>query len=196
MPATRSDAEHLGASAKWCWVARHRGSLGGIFELELTRRQILSGAAATGLGCVLTHAPRAWPMVAASSARGELTPQRRMTYEALVAAVVAEPPLRLDPAWAGIAAAQFADVYSTWSADARQRADRVLEALQRGPDELPFSAQPRGARARFLHGCARVSSKDPAAAEHGRLALLESALGLVAVAVGPAEDGGRGLVSI
>jgi hypothetical protein len=130
-----------------------------------------------------------------SSAR-ELTPQRRRTYEALVAAVVAEPSQRLDPACAGSATAHFAGVYSTWSAAARQRADRVLEAVQRGPDGPAFSALPRGARSTFLRGYARVTSKDPSGAERARLALLERALGLVSVAVGPGEDAGGGLVSV
>jgi uncharacterized protein YukE len=143
----------------------------------------------------LGRVQQAEPAALLSSAR-ELTPQRRRTYEALVAAVVAEPSQRLDPACAGSAAAHFAGVYSTWSAAARQRADRVLEALQRGPDGLAFSALPRGARTTFLRACARVTSEDPSGAERGRLALLERALDLVSVAVGPDEDAGGGLVSI
>jgi len=113
-----------------------------------------------------------------------------------VAAVVAGPSLRLDPASAGSAAAHFAGVYSTWPADKRERADRVLEALQRAPGGPPFSAQPRAARTTFLRGCARVTSKDPAGADRARLALLEGALALVAVAVGPGEDAGGALVSL
>jgi hypothetical protein len=142
------------------------------------------------------HFQQAGQKVSLSPARGELTPQRRRTYEALVAAVVAEPSQRLDPACAGSATAHFAAVYSTWPAEARRRADRVLEALQRGPAATVFSAQPRAAQATFLRACARVTSKDPSGVERERLALLEGALALVAVAVGPGEDGGGGLVSI
>jgi len=182
---------------EWWRLARPcRASLGSIFECGLTRRQILIQAAAAGLGCVSGHFQQAGQKVSLSSALGELTPQRHRTYEALVAAVVAEPSQRLDPACAGSATAYFAAVYSTWPADARRRADRVLEALKRGPDGTAFSAQPRAARATFLRACARVTSKDPSGAERERLALLEGALGLVAVAVGPNEDGGSGLVSI
>jgi hypothetical protein len=104
--------------------------------------------------------------------------------------------MRLDPGCASSAAAHFAGVYATWSADARERADGVLEVLERGPHGAPFSRQRRGARASFLRGCTRVTSTYPSGAERGRLALAEGALGLVAVAVGPGEDGERGLVSV
>jgi hypothetical protein len=174
----------------------HRASLGWIFERGLTRRDMLGAAAAAGMGCVLARAGQAEATLWSSSARVELTPPRRRTYEALVAAVIAAPPLRLDPACAGSAAAHFERVYSTWSADARQRADGVLEALGREPDGPPFCAQPRSARATLLRACARVTSDAPSGAERGRLALLEGALELVAVAVGPGEDAGGGLVSV
>ena len=174
----------------------NRASLGWIFERGLTRRDMFGAAAAAGLGCVVVRPEPVRATLLSSPARGELTAQCRRTYEALVAAVVAEAPLRLDPACAGRAAAYFEGVYSTWSADARQRADRVLEALGRGPDGPEFSAQPRWARAAFLRACARVTSDDPASAERGRLALLEGALDLVAVAVGPGADAGGGLVSV
>jgi hypothetical protein len=162
---------------------------------ELTRRQILSCAAAAGLGCVL-RLPQAGATVSPSSAPGELTPQRRRIYEALVAAVVAEPAMRLDPVCANGAAAHFAGVYVTWSADARERAGGVLDVLERGPHGTPFSRQSRAARASFLRECTRVTSRFPCGAERERLALAEAALTLVAVAVGPGEDGERGLASI
>jgi len=151
---------------------------------------------AAGLGYAWAPIQQAAAAVPAPSASTELTPQRRRTYEALVAAVVAEPCLRLDPACAGGAAAHFAGVYATWSAAARKRADGVLEKLEQAPRGAPFSRQPRVARVSFLRGCTRVTSKDPSGAERGRLALAEGALALVAVAVGPGEDAGHGLVSV
>jgi hypothetical protein len=131
-------------------------------------------------------------MASPSSGSGELTPPRRRTYEALVAAVVAEPAMRLDPVCARGAAAHFTGVYATWPADARERADGLLEVLERGPPGMPFSRQPRAARASFLRECTRVTSTFPFGAERERLALAEGALGLVAVAVGPGEDGEAG----
>jgi hypothetical protein len=125
-----------------------------------------------------------------------LTPQRRKIYEALVAAVVAEPPLRLDAACASSAAAHFARVYATWSTGARKRADAVLEELEWSPHGLRFSRQPRAARVNFLRGCTRVTSEDPSGGERERLALAERALGLVALAVGPGEEAAHGLVSV
>jgi hypothetical protein len=144
----------------------------------------------------LAHLPQTGATDAPSPAPGELTPQRRRTYEALVATVVAEPTMRLDPVCANGAATHFAAVYATWSAEARERADHVLEGLERGPRGAPFSRQPRAARARFLHGCTRVTSRFPSGAERERLTLAEGALGLVAVAVGPGEDGERGPASV
>jgi hypothetical protein len=140
----------------------------------------------------LAQLPHAATTVSPSPAPGELTPQRRRTYEALVAAVVAEPAMRLDPACANGAAAHFAGAYATWSAGARERADIVLEVLERAPHGAPFSRQPRTARASFLRGCTRVTSRFPSGAERERLALAEGALSLVAVAVGPGEDGEDG----
>jgi len=140
----------------------------------------------------LAHLPQAGATAAPSSASGELTPQRRRTYEALVAAVVAEPAMRVDPVGANGAAAHFAGVYAAWSVDARQRADDVLEVLERGPRGARFSRQPRAARASFLRGCTRVTSTFPSGPERERLALAEGALALVGVAVGPGEDGEAG----
>jgi len=165
-------------------------------ERGVTRRQILGGAAAAGLACALEHLRWGAWKVLPSSASGELTAQRRGIYEALVAAVVAESPLRLDPACASGAAAHFAGVYASWSADARERADGVLDALEGGPHAAAFSRLPRAARTSFLRACTHVTSTHPSGAEHARLALAHNALGLVAVAVGPGQDAGWGLVSI
>jgi hypothetical protein len=146
----------------------------------------------------LVHLPQAGATASPSSASGELTSQRRRIYEALVAAVVAEPAMRLDPVCARGTAAHFAGVYATWSAGTRERAGGVLEVLERGPRGAPFSRQPRAARASFLRGCTRVTSGFPSGAERERLALAESAFALVAVAVRPggpgenAEDGEDG----
>jgi hypothetical protein len=126
----------------------------------------------------------------------QLTPRRRRVYEALVGAVAGEPALRLDPACASSAAGHFAGVYATWSTDARQRADGVLEALERAPREAAFSRQPCEARASFLRGCTRIACADPSGVERERLALAHGAMQLVAVAVGPGEDARSGLVSI
>jgi hypothetical protein len=145
---------------------------------------------------VLAQLQRAAPAVSALVAPAALTAQRRMVYEALVGAVVAEAPLRLDPACASTAAAQFAGVYATWPVAVRGRADGVLEALERGPYPVAFSRLPRAARTGFLRDCMRVVSEDPSGAERGRLALVAGALELVGVAVGPGEDAGRGLVSV
>ncbi len=153
-------------------------------------------AAAAGLGCAWARAQQAAATVSVPSASAELTPQCRRIYEALVAAVVAEPSLRLDPGCARGAAAHFASVYATWSSGARKRADGVLEELEWLPNEAPFSRQPRAARANFLRGCTRVTSEDPSGEERGRLALAEGALALVAVAVGPGEEAAHGLVSV
>jgi hypothetical protein len=152
--------------------------------------------AAAGVGCVVAQPQRAAPAVAAPVTPAKLTAQRRMVYEALVGAVVAEAPLRLDPRCARGAATQFAGVYATWPVDVRGRADGVLEALEWGPCPIAFSRLPRAARASFLRDCMRVASKDPSGAERGRLALVAGALELVGVAVGPGEDAGRGLVSV
>jgi hypothetical protein len=176
------------------------GRLRWIHEHRFTRRQILIASAA-GVGwCAWAGGQQAAaplsPPSAAASASAELTPQRRKVYEALVAAVVAGPSLRLDPACASSAAAHFASVYATWSSGARQHADGVLEELEWSPHEARFSRQPRAARASFLRGCTRVTSADPSGAERRRLALAEGALGLVAVAVGPGEEAAHGLVSV
>jgi hypothetical protein len=166
-------------------------------ERGVTRRQILGGAAAAGLGwCAFARLRRGAWKVSASSVSVELTAQRRGIYEALVGAVVVESPLRLDPACASSAAAHFAGVYARWSADARERADGVLDALEGGPHAAAFSRLPRAARTSFLRACTHVTSTHPSGAEHARLALAQNALGLVAVAVGPGEDAGWGLVSI
>ena len=176
-------------------MTRRRASLAWIFERGLTRRQILSGAAA-GLGCALARLPQAGATASPPAAPGELTPQRRRTYEALVATVVAGPSLRLAAVSANGAAAHFAGAYATWSADARRRADGVLEVLEAGPHGAPFSRQPRAARASFLRACTRVPSGLPSGAERERLALAEGALGLVVVVVGPGEGGDRGPASV
>jgi hypothetical protein len=144
----------------------------------------------------LAHLPQAGATASPPSAPGELTPQRRRTYEALVATVVAGPSLRLAPVSANGAAAHFAGVYATWSADTRRRADDVLEVLEAGPHGAPFSRQPRAARTSYLRACTRVTSRLPSGAERERLALAEGALGLVAVVVGPSEDGEHGLASV
>jgi hypothetical protein len=144
----------------------------------------------------VAHVPQAAATALAPSAPGELTPQRRRTYEALVATVVAGPSLRLATVSAHGAGARFAGVYATWSADARRRADGVLEVLEAGPRGAPVSRQPRAARAGFLRACTRVPSELPSGAERERLALAEGALGLVVVVVGPGEDGGRGPASV
>jgi hypothetical protein len=113
----------------------------------------------------------------------------------LVGAVVGEPAVRLDAACASSAAGHFAGVYATWSAGAQQRADGVLEALERAPHEA-FSRQSCEARASFLRGCTLITSADPSGVERGRLALAHGAMQLVAVAIGPGEDARGGLVSI
>lgn len=146
-----------------------------------TRRQFLtrSGGAAGALALAgWTAAP-----AGAATAAGLSAPRRR-TYQALIEAVAPEAPFRLDAAVAAGAAAEFAALYAGWPPSARERADDLLDAL--GPT---FARADRGRRARWLHDNGRVRSSAPAGAERDRLAMTQDALSLVAVTLGPDDDG-------
>jgi hypothetical protein len=115
-----------------------------------------------------------------------LAPARQTTYRALVDTVLAEPGLRLDPAAADAAAAEFTARYATWPADAQRRADAVLDALERSTgDSAAFAKLGRPARTAHLRACGRPTDDDPVGAERARLDLAQGAMSLAAVTVGP-----------
>jgi uncharacterized protein YfaS (alpha-2-macroglobulin family) len=118
-----------------------------------------------------------------------LTTARRETYTALMETVVTQPSLRLDPAVAPAAAAQFAAAYASWPADRRRDADAVLDALERSTASVGFSRLDRGRRGEELRDHARATSARPAAAERERLELTARALELAAVVLGPPDSG-------
>jgi hypothetical protein len=123
---------------------------------------------------------------AASALNAGLAPARQTTYRALVDTVLAEPGLRLDPAAADAAAAEFAVRYATWPADAQRRADTVLDALERSTGGgSAFAKLGRPARTAHLRACGRPTDDDPVGAERARLDLAQGAMSLAAVTVGP-----------
>jgi len=126
---------------------------------------------------------------AATGAAGAvgLTAARRETYRALAETVVTEPGMRLAPAAADGAAAQFAAAYATWTPDAQRRAERVLDALERS-SARPFAKLDARGRSEHLRACARPTDDEPIGAERQRLDLAEQAMSLAAVAIGPSGD--------
>jgi hypothetical protein len=126
-----------------------------------------------------------WTAVPAGAATAaSLSAGRRRTYQALVEAVAPEAPFRLDASVAVGAADEFAALYAGWSQSERERADGLLDEL--GPT---FARAQRGRRARWLHDSGRARSSAPGAAERDRLATAQDALSLVAVTLGPDDDG-------
>jgi hypothetical protein len=150
----------------------------------LARGGVLAGAAVLTLPGVARAARPAGAPIAATPATG-LAPARRETYRALVDTVLTEPGLRLDPAAADAAASEFAAHYATWPADAQQRADAVLDALEQSTGRAPFAKLGRPARTAHLQGCAKPTDDDPVGAERRRLDLAQGAMSLAAVTVGP-----------
>jgi hypothetical protein len=113
-----------------------------------------------------------------------LTAARRETYRALAETVVTEPGMRLAPAAADAAAAQFAATYATWTPDAQRRAERVLDALERSNGRSFAKLDARG-RSEHIRACAKPTDDEPIGPERQRLDLAEQALSLAAVAIGP-----------
>jgi hypothetical protein len=146
-----------------------------------TRRQFLarSGGAAGAVALVGWTAMPAGTATAAGLSAG-----RKRTYEALVEAVAPEAAFRLDATVAPGAADEFAALYARWSRSERERADALLDGL--GPT---FARAQRGRRAQWLHDSGRARSSAPGAAERDRLAMAQDALSLVAVTLGPDDDG-------
>ena len=122
--------------------------------------------------------------MAAPAAASGLAANRQQTYRALVDSVLTEPGLRLDPAAADAAAAEFATRYATWPADAQGRADAVLDALEQSTGRS-FAKLDRPARTAHLRSCGRPTDDDPVGAERQRLDLAQGAMSLAAVTVGP-----------
>jgi hypothetical protein len=150
----------------------------------LARGGVLAGAAVLTLpGVARAARPAGAPVATAAPATG-LAPARRETYRALVDTVLTEPGLRLDPAAADAAASDFAAHYATWPADAQQRADSVLDALDTSSGRS-FSKLDRPARTAHLQSCGRPTDDDPVGAERQRLDLAQGAMSLAAVTVGP-----------
>jgi hypothetical protein len=149
----------------------------------LARGGALAGVAVLTLPGVARAARPAGAPVAAAPATG-LAPARRETYRALVDTVLTEPGLRLDPAAADAAAAEFEAHYATWAADARQRADAVLDTLDTSSGRS-FSKLGRPARTAHLQACGRPTDDDPVGPERQRLDLAQGAMSLAAVTVGP-----------
>ena len=138
-----------------------------------SRRQFLGGAV---LGAISLSAPAGLRPAPAVAADQRLTPQRRRVYAALVAAVLVQPEMRLDPRAAHPATEAFATAYAGWPVEQRRRADAVLDEL----------ARRNGTPAAALR--ARASSDEPFGAEAAQLDLARRAHELVAVAVGPDEE--------
>src|SRR4051794_24468487 len=110
-----------------------------------TRRQFLvrGGALAGALAVGGTAAVLPAGGTAQASA---LSPARRRTYTALMEAVVTQPSMRLDPAIAAPAAADFAAAYAGWPPERRRDADAVLDALEHAPAAGAFSGLDRRRR--------------------------------------------------
>jgi hypothetical protein len=148
----------------------------------LTRGGVLAGALAAGGTAAV------WPAGGRAQATA-LSAARQSTYTALMEAVVTQPALRLDPAVAPAAAAQFAAAYAGWPAERRRDADAVLDALEDAPAAAGFSRLDRGRRGAELRAGARATSPRPTGAEHARLELTARALELAAVVLGPPDSG-------
>jgi hypothetical protein len=151
----------------------------------LARGGALAGMAMLTLPGVARAARPAGAPIAAAAPATDLAPARRETYRALVDTVLTEPGLRLDPAAADAAAAEFAAHYATWPADARQRADVVLDGLEASTGPAPFAKLGRPARTAHLRDCGRPTDDDPVGAERQRLDLAQGAMSLAAVTIGP-----------
>src|SRR4051794_3252823 len=137
----------------------------------LARGSALAGAAVLTLpGVARAARPAGAPVAAAAPATG-LAPARRETYRALADTVLTEPGLRLDPAAADAAASDFAAHYAAWPADARLRADAVLDGLEASTGRGSFAKLGRPARAAHLRDCGRPTDDDPVGAERQRLDL-------------------------
>jgi hypothetical protein len=153
-----------------------------------TRRQfIVRGGALAG---ALAVGGTAALVPAGGSARATaLSPARRRTYTALMEAVVTQPSMRLDPAIAPAAAADFAAAYAGWTPDRRRDADAVLDALEAAPAAGAFSGLDRGRRGAELRDGSRATRPSPTGAEHARLELTSRALELAAVVLCPPDLG-------
>jgi hypothetical protein len=99
---------------------------------------------------------------------------RRATYASLADTVLSGPSYRLGAAAGDAATADFEKAYRTWSAEARGRADRTLDAL--GRDYAKRSRKDREATLK------------PTGLERRQLALAEEALALVAVVTAADDD--------
>jgi hypothetical protein len=148
----------------------------------LVRGGALAGALAVGGTAAVLPAGGTAQATALSSAR-------RRTYTALMEAVVTQPSMRLDPAIAPAAAADFATAYAGWTPDRRRDADAVLDALERGPAAGAFSGLDRGRRGAELRDGSRATRSSPTGAEHARLELTSRALELAAVVLCPPDLG-------
>jgi hypothetical protein len=159
-------------------------ALGGTTRRQfLARGGALAGALAIGgTGAALLPAGGHAQATALSAAR-------RRTYTALIEAVVTQPSMRLDPAIAPAAAADFAAVYAGWPAERRRDADAVLDALEGAPAAGAFSGLDRHRRGAELRDGSRATRPSPTGAEHARLELTGRALELAAVVLCPPDLG-------
>jgi hypothetical protein len=163
--------------------------------MRSSRREFLArGGALAGvltIGGIAPAAAKTAPAVPAvpETAAGAvgLTAARSETYRALAETVVTDPGMRLSPAAADAAAAQFAAAYATWTPEAQRRAERVLDALERS-SARPFAKLDGRGRSEHLRACSRPTNDDPVGPERQRLDLAEQAMSLAAVAIGPSGD--------
>jgi hypothetical protein len=151
-----------------------------------TRRQFLARGGALAGALAMGGTAAALVPAGGRAEATALTAARRRTYAALMEAVVVQPSVRLDPAVAPEAAAQFAATYAGWPAERRRDADAVLDALERSTG---LSTLDRRARGDEVRARARPSSARPGAAERERLDLSVRALELAAVVLAPSDDG-------
>jgi len=150
----------------------------------LARGGALAGVAVMGLPGVARAAGPATTGAPVAAPAAGMTPVRRQTYRALVDTMAAEPGLRLDPAAADVAAAEFAARYATWPADAQRRADAVLDELAQSSSR-PFAQLDRPARTAHMRACGRPTNDDPVGPERRRLDMAGGAMSLAAVTLGP-----------
>jgi hypothetical protein len=154
-----------------------------------TRRQFLIRGGALAGALAIGGGTAALLPAGGRAEAATLSPERQRTYTALMEAVVTQPSVRLDPAVAPRAAADFAAAYAGWPAERRRDADAVLDALERAPAATGFSRLDRRGRGAELRDGSRASSPRPTGAEHARLELTARALELAAVVLGPPDSG-------
>src|SRR3954470_6077921 len=153
-----------------------------------TRRQFLLRGGALAGALAIGGTAAVLPARGGAQATA-LTAARRRTYTALVEAVVTQPSMRLNPAIAAPAAAEFAATYAGWPAERRRYADAVLDALERAPATGAFSGLDRARRGAELRDGSRALRPNPTGAEHARLELTGRALQLAAVVLCPPDLG-------